>query len=103
MCTEDLFLLFPIKILAQKTCLPFRSPVSVADSHTELRVVVPQISAFPATNSLLLWLVGLLISPGGDWAVGAQLCANTALKQCKHGEKWEARREAGAVRLFCFL
>lgn len=59
----------------------------------------PQISAFPVTNSLLLWVVGLLISPGGDWAVGSTAVwkYSTGATQTQ-GEKWEARQEAGAVR-----
>lgn len=61
------FLLFPIKILAQKTCLPFLSPVSAADSHAELSAIVPSNFSF-SSSSLLL---GALIAPGGEWAVGS--------------------------------
>lgn len=101
------FLLFPIKILAQKkkrACLSCRlSQRQIPGLNSEASSPLPHISAFPVTNNLLLWVTGPLMTPGGEWAEGStamwKYCAGAIQTQ-----REEACQEVdAAVWPFAFL
>lgn len=93
-------LLFPIKTLARKHACHFSRQSQRQIPMLNSEPSSPQIAAFLVTISLLLWVVGLLVSPGGEWVVGSTAVWKYSPEaiQTQGERKREARQEEGPGR-----
>lgn len=103
-CTEDLSFFFHFKSWHKKrachSCRQSQPQIPMLNSEPSSS---PPTSAFPVTHSLLLWVVGLLITPGGEWAVGSTAVWKYCMEAIQTlGENGSPSGGGCSDKAFCF-
>lgn len=100
-CAQKIFLSFSISnVGTKKRACQSQLQIPMLNSEPSS---FPPTSAFPVTHSLLLWVVGLLITPGGEWAVGSTAVWKYGMEAIQTlGENGSPSGGGCSDKAFCF-